>query len=644
MSIPVFGAVRLRAGTRTATSCLLALALVSLGLLVRAAQPPEPTVCISEIFLDPPGANTTQRIELFNAGSASVSLNGAVLAAGDQTRPLTGLASIPPGGTAVIHWNQTGNSSGSQLFTGRTAGLNPAQGNLALFKSSQLTNPAEMLAYVQWGAARQARSDVAEQAGLWNPAAFLAGAAEGQSMTLLPGGSGRAVSDWSAAAPTIGAANSTPAPGFRGWVLVGGRSVQPATLQFLTEGNTLELASVDPGGTLQHRRFVDDAWSLIDSPGSAVLPALTSGADGALELVGAGADGELLYNRYAFDQWEGFAPTGARSALPVALTLNAADGVTELVLVGADNELQHGRFDGFQWSSFEPLGAKSAATPALAFDPAASRLELLFSGTDRAVYHARFEDGAWSEPVSTGGQTVLRPALLVLPDGSLEAVITAADGSVRQNRFVNGAWQAWQPIPGLRSDLPPTLLYNPRSRATELFVVGFDRQLRQARRTTEGWSLPAATGAVAAHPPAVAVGASRQVELVVTGQDGNLWHNRFQALPTGPIITLAKDVQPILTASCAVSGCHRGNNPEEGLSLAAGESHAATVGVPSGQASDLNLVEPGDPQKSYLFHKISGTQRSVGGDGTRMPRNRAPLRAADIEKIRQWIEQGAEEN
>jgi hypothetical protein len=92
-----------------------------------------------------------------------------------------------------------------------------------------------------------------------------------------------------------------------------------------------------------------------------------------------------------------------------------------------------------------------------------------------------------------------------------------------------------------------------------------------------------------------------------------------------------------------LNGCHRGSRPSEGLSLADGESYESAVGVASSQ-SDLNLIEPGASGESYLYHKIRGTQRTVGGRGSRMPLNRSALSAANIEKIRQWIDQGAEDN
>jgi hypothetical protein len=110
--------------------------------------------------------------------------------------------------------------------------------------------------------------------------------------------------------------------------------------------------------------------------------------------------------------------------------------------------------------------------------------------------------------------------------------------------------------------------------------------------------------------------------------------------PTPPPVSLARQIQPIFSASCS---CHVSGRSAAGLSLDEGYAHAALVSVLSGQ-SDLNLVEPGDPEKSYLWHKLNGSYRRVGGSGGRMPLGRGPLPAAQIERIRKWIEQGGKEN
>jgi hypothetical protein len=634
------------AGLRRTARCHLAVATGLLGLLTLPAQAQLSTVRISEILADPTGPNTSQAIELFNAGSSPVSLNGAALASNDQARTLAGLADLPPGGTLVIRWNQSGASAGNQFFTGPTFALNPAQGNLALFKSSQVTNAGELLAFVQWGAPSQIRADLAAQTTLWDPAAFLSTAPEGQAMALLSGGSGRSPAEWASLPPSIGTPNTATVASFSGWALVGGQSIQTPALAFTRGGTALELVSEVPGGTLQHHRFLNGSWSTLPGPAGVLTqpPALVASSGGTLELVAVGTDSKSYHSRFLGSQWTAFTQIGAATTnLPVSLGFNPTANTAELVIVGADNQLLHSRFNNGQWAAFAPVGAPSGAGAALLFNPQGSMLELLFSALDRTISHTRFQGSAWTPPSSTGSASVLKPAGVALPDGTLDAAMTAADGTVQQNRFVNGAWRGWQPIAGLQSDLPPTLVYSPESSTTELFGVGKDRQVRHAQRTGESWSGASPIGAVAAFPPAAVPSTGGLVEVVITGQDGNLWHNRFQAKPaaTDPEVSFAKEIQPIFTANCS---CHSGRFASEGMNLAAGQAIANIVNVSSREASGVDRIEPGDPQKSYLLHKVLGTQRTVGGSGSRMPLGGKPLSDDQINKIRQWITQGAKSN
>lgn len=98
--------------------------------------------------------------------------------------------------------------------------------------------------------------------------------------------------------------------------------------------------------------------------------------------------------------------------------------------------------------------------------------------------------------------------------------------------------------------------------------------------------------------------------------------------------TFAADVQPILDASCAI--CHI-DATSGGLNFGGGR--ADLVNVPSAQSS-LDLIEPGDPEASYLFHKIRGTHQSVGGSGGRMPAG-GTLSGDDEDVIEAWILGGA---
>ena len=107
---------------------------------------------------------------------------------------------------------------------------------------------------------------------------------------------------------------------------------------------------------------------------------------------------------------------------------------------------------------------------------------------------------------------------------------------------------------------------------------------------------------------------------------------------------LSTAVQPILTANCALSGCHAGTAPEEGMNLSSGQTFSNTVNVAAQQVSSLVRVCPGAPDLSYLVHKLQGTQATVGGSGSRMPLGATPLSQTEMIVIRMWITTGAANN
>lgn len=105
---------------------------------------------------------------------------------------------------------------------------------------------------------------------------------------------------------------------------------------------------------------------------------------------------------------------------------------------------------------------------------------------------------------------------------------------------------------------------------------------------------------------------------------------------SGELIPEFQSIQDhVFTPIC--TQCHAGAAAPEGMSLEQGRAYASLVGVASHEVPGLLRVNPGDPDNSYLMHKILGTQES----GDRMPRGLPPLPAATIEVIRQWIADGA---
>ena len=117
--------------------------------------------------------------------------------------------------------------------------------------------------------------------------------------------------------------------------------------------------------------------------------------------------------------------------------------------------------------------------------------------------------------------------------------------------------------------------------------------------------------------------------------------------PTGPTVSFAADIQPIFSGSCAFSGCHGTTNANPGakpMVLAAGQAYDNIVGVSSVEVPTMQRIRAGQPDASYMIHKLQGTHATVGGTGGRMPLGSAPLAQATIDRFRAWVAAGAPRN
>src|SRR3990172_10697780 len=75
-------------------------------------------------------------------------------------------------------------------------------------------------------------------------------------------------------------------------------------------------------------------------------------------------------------------------------------------------------------------------------------------------------------------------------------------------------------------------------------------------------------------------------------------------------VSFSQQVQPILTDRCAFGGCHASTSPAAGQRLAEGLAYVNTVNVPSQELPSMHRVEPGDPDRSYLVHKIRSAEHT----------------------------------
>ena len=104
-------------------------------------------------------------------------------------------------------------------------------------------------------------------------------------------------------------------------------------------------------------------------------------------------------------------------------------------------------------------------------------------------------------------------------------------------------------------------------------------------------------------------------------------------------------VHSLITSNygCATSGCHGNGSASGGLGNFEDEalSYAALLGVASTQNTAMALVEPGNPESSYLWLKLSGL-----GSGAQMPLDPATgnpvnMSASALADVYNWIAEGA---
>ena len=105
--------------------------------------------------------------------------------------------------------------------------------------------------------------------------------------------------------------------------------------------------------------------------------------------------------------------------------------------------------------------------------------------------------------------------------------------------------------------------------------------------------------------------------------------------PPLPVVPFTvDDLQGFIGARC--TDCHLGEQRQSDLSLNPPFGDR-TIGISSAQLPSMKLIEPGDRTRSYLYHKVAGTQVRAGGGGTPMPPE-VGLCADDIERIGLYID------
>ncbi len=138
-----------------------------------------------------------------------------------------------------------------------------------------------------------------------------------------------------------------------------------------------------------------------------------------------------------------------------------------------------------------------------------------------------------------------------------------------------------------------------------------------------------------------AIPAGLALALAALGCDAPRTGAGVSAAAHGPTATYS-DVTALFALSCATQGCHTGNPPASTPeSFDPQFAYDALVGQPALQVPSMPLIDPGDPDHSYVVLKVRGTASGAGGVATRMPLNAQPLSDGDQSVLESWILAGA---
>lgn len=112
--------------------------------------------------------------------------------------------------------------------------------------------------------------------------------------------------------------------------------------------------------------------------------------------------------------------------------------------------------------------------------------------------------------------------------------------------------------------------------------------------------------------------------------------NSYDGKPAGEAnkggkVSFSKQVQPVLQANCY--GCHQPAKAKGNYQM------TSRKGLLQGGESGSPAVVPGEAEKSHVLEMITPQ-----GGKAEMPQGRPPLAAGDIELIRRWISEGAEDD
>jgi hypothetical protein len=241
-----------------------------------------------------------------------------------------------------------------------------------------------------------------------------------------------------------------------GWVRLGGQfKSNPAA--YATE-NRIDVLGVGLDGELwQNTWLAGVGWSGWKDTGGGQIqwtPAVTSRADGTLDVFAVNTSEVVVYRNFNGSSWSAWSSIGATATAPPAATALGSDRLNVLIR-DADGTLSTRMWTrSHGWYSWVDRGKKIFGGPGVSH-----RTDLLMDvfvrdPADKSLMHAPSTDGGVSLEsfVDLGGVLTTPPSAVSMYDKRIDVITRGADGALYQRvwSYYNSGWYAWTslgPIP-----------------------------------------------------------------------------------------------------------------------------------------------------------------------------------------------------
>lgn len=198
---------------RTSTSQRISTALAALAISALLAGAAQAQVVFNEVrYKDSGGSFVDQVVELKNVGASPANIGGWIFCHQFiYNSVLPANFTIPAGGYALVHFNQSGSNTSTEVFF--PGDQLAAVTDLALYATANFTSSSAIRAFIQFGGhPGSGRESVAQSAGLWSSGDFIPGVANGNSIELCNGSPASSSSYVPQTTPTLGQDNGCGVP------------------------------------------------------------------------------------------------------------------------------------------------------------------------------------------------------------------------------------------------------------------------------------------------------------------------------------------------------------------------------------------------------------------------------------------------